>query len=245
MWSLLSLVSSPFGEVHFSPEQVFYISVAKWTFIAGLIVPFPLYYMSPFKYWCGGDGQDAKFPCSISWMTRKGLPRYFGNATWLTGWAFLLYSMTLHQQRNAIGIQIWVMTMFIAGFVTVILTPIREDVAMGHDDTIHCVGASIYIADHFLANKWVFGVDCFSANNMLGLGFTLNFFLCSVCQGLRMNDNRAARSLYDCLLRFSLMPIKYHSFILCIEVLFQFSENTLLLCFLLGFTSGRAAIAEL
>ncbi|CAK0851385.1 unnamed protein product [Prorocentrum cordatum] len=106
MWSLLSLASSPFGEVHFSPAQVFYISVAKWTFIAGLVVPFPLYYMAPFKYWCGGDGQNAKFPCSISWMTRKGLPRYFGSCTWLIGWGFLLYRMAFgpsHHRAWVVG----------------------------------------------------------------------------------------------------------------------------------------------
>ncbi|CAK0851384.1 unnamed protein product [Prorocentrum cordatum] len=153
--------------------------------------------------------------------------------------------MFLHQQSNALGIQLWAITMFLAGFVTVLMTPLREDVAMGHDDKIHCIGASIYRTDHFLANKWVFGVDCFSGNNIWGLGFTLNFFMCSVCQGLRMNGNRAARSLYDGLLRRSPVPIKYHSYIFCIEALFQFSENALLLCFLLGFTSGRAAVAEL
>jgi len=241
---LMAMASAPFGEVRMSPAQIFYITLAQRVFILNMVLNFLLYYMPPFKYLCGGDGDNTKFPCSISWMTRKGLPRYMTFGTWLPGWACLLHSYSLHEQSNALAIQIFGVTMFATGFVTCILTPIREDVAMGQRDTIHCIGASIYIVYHILAYEWVLGVDCFTGSNLYGLGLMLNLGMCGTCQYLRMNDNRVARALYESLAWKSPAQVRYSSFLYGIELLFAFSENALFFIFLLGMTSGSAVMGQ-
>eukprot|EP00931_Biecheleriopsis_adriatica_P007608 TRINITY_DN108876_c0_g1_i1.p1 TRINITY_DN108876_c0_g1~~TRINITY_DN108876_c0_g1_i1.p1 ORF type:complete len:239 (-),score=7.68 TRINITY_DN108876_c0_g1_i1:111-827(-) len=233
---------SPLGPVQFSSHQHFYVQLAQRVFIANMILNFPLYYLPPFNRWCGGDGQLARFPCSISWMTRKGLPRYLTLCTWIPGWMLLLYAYHSHEGDNRFGLQIFGLSMFAAGFVTVVLTPIQEDVAMGSRDTIHCVAASVYIVYHFLANEWVLGVDCFTGSNVYGLTFTTNSVLCCFCQFLRMDGNRKARVLYQHLIGGSgrkHLPT-FQQFVLGIEYAFQLTENLLFLAFLLGMTSGRA-----
>lgn len=240
MWGVLALLASPFGEVRLSPAQMFYIALAQRLFMTNLLMNFPLYYMPPFKYWCGGDGERAKFPCSISWMIRKGAPRCSTFCTWLPAWVLLLYAAFLHEQSNALGIQTLVLSMFISGFVTCIAYPIREDIPMGSHDTVHDTGAIVYVAHHLLFSEWFLGVDCLFGSNLHGLGFTVNTLVCGAMQQLRKNDNRHARSLYVVLSRWPLTQIKYDRFLYIIELVFAITENFLFILFVSGMSSGTA-----
>ncbi|CAK0894324.1 unnamed protein product [Prorocentrum cordatum] len=240
MRGVFEAIASPFGEVRLSPEQVFYMALAQRLFMTNIIMNFPLYYMPPFKYWCGGDGNNAKFPCSISWMIRKGAPRCSTFCTWLPGWVFLLYAAFLHEQSNALGIQALVLSMFVSGFITCIAFPIREDIPMGSHDTVHDIGAMVYVAHHLLLSEWFLGVDCLFGSNLHGLGFTVNTLVCAAVQHLRKNDNRLARHLYGRWFCGSPAQIRYDSYLYIIELVFAVTENCLFIFFVSGMSSGSA-----
>ena len=70
----------------FTPEQCALVRRARAIFLTSSVIGYPFYYLPPINGWFGGDGPNAKFPCSISWMTRKGLARYAGVSLWLFGW---------------------------------------------------------------------------------------------------------------------------------------------------------------
>eukprot|EP00930_Biecheleria_cincta_P040586 TRINITY_DN27802_c0_g1_i1.p1 TRINITY_DN27802_c0_g1~~TRINITY_DN27802_c0_g1_i1.p1 ORF type:complete len:267 (-),score=24.23 TRINITY_DN27802_c0_g1_i1:160-921(-) len=242
-------LGAPFGVVRFSSAQLFYAQIAQRLFISNLFLNFVFYYVSPFKFWCSGDGDRARFPCSISWMTRKALPRYGTFCTWIPGWMFLLYVFCTFEDDNTssavatTAIMFLGISMFMFGFITCVLTPIKEDVAMGGQDKVHGIAASIYIMYHWLVNEWVLGVDCFRGENVYCLTFSVKTIICCLCQFLRADDNRKARMLYERLnMMFQGRIPKFQQFVMVIEYAFQFTENCLFLAFLLGMTSGRAVV---
>ena len=112
----------------------------------------PLYYLPPFRHLLNGDGKGAKFPCSISWMTRRGLPRLVTLVLWNAGWLFMARAFVKDGDIAAMSSNDWarvafMLQMYATGFVTLVLTPMQgPDVAMGSADALHCHCAMIYVA---------------------------------------------------------------------------------------------------
>ena len=75
----------------FTPAQCELLRNAQIVFLTMWPVSYSLYYVSPINSWCGGDGKKAKFPCTMSWMTRKGLSRYGFIAVNFYGCALVTY----------------------------------------------------------------------------------------------------------------------------------------------------------
>jgi hypothetical protein len=77
---------------------------------------------------------------------------------WNLGWWCMLAAVFREGDLAAMTSVDWVraafaVQMYATGFLTVVMTPMRgPDVAMGNDDALHCYGAIVYVADHFLAN---------------------------------------------------------------------------------------------
>ena len=75
----------------YNAGQAALLETAQAIFIFNQVAIFPLYYVPGVRCLLGGDG-EAKFPCSISWMTRKGLPRFCTVTLWNLGWMHMLRS---------------------------------------------------------------------------------------------------------------------------------------------------------
>ena len=235
----------------FSASQAALPESARAIFISNQIAMVPLYYVLPLIApgllgLLGGDGKGSlKFPCSISWMCRKGAARYSTLVLWNLGWLLMIRAFlndgdfaamtSTDLYRAAFMIQ-----MFVTGFVCVVLTPMQgKDVAMGSRDQLHCYAAMLYVvADHWVANEFVLGVPTFSP---FGLGFIVSTLLCGSCQSLRADDDRLSRQLYvrsgaqRCFTSFA-------SFAWWIELGFMLNEMALFLIFLFGMTSGVTVV---
>jgi len=137
-------------------------------------------------------------------------------------------SMTSHDWLTCA----FMLQMYGAGFVTTVLTPMRgNDVALGHDDTLHCYAAMLYVFDHFVANIIVLGVQ---PTSPYGLAFCISASLCGLCQFLRADGERYARKLY---LTLGLRRVGLNRFLWALELGFMVLENALFLIFLAGMTS--------
>mmetsp|Transcript_31339 Transcript_31339/g.81868 ORF Transcript_31339/g.81868 Transcript_31339/m.81868 type:complete len:237 (-) Transcript_31339:266-976(-) len=231
----------------FTSHEAALLRQAQSLFILSQLLNFPLYYLPGLRGLFGGDGKgETKFPCSISWMTRKGAPRLTTLLLWNVGWACMLAavvgraleSMTLGDALKAIlGVQ-----MFATGFVTVVLTPMRgRDVALGTADALHCYTAMVYVFDHVLANEFLLGVS--SLFNPYGLGFLMTSGLCGVCQFLRAWDDKYAKRLFVRTLARS-QVLSFDTFVWCLEAGFMLFENALFIIFLFGMTSGISIVDD-
>ena len=129
---------------------------------------------------------------------------------------------------------LFMLQMYVTGFVTVVLTPMRgPDVALGRTDALHCYAAMIYVVDHAVAYEFFLGVGLFTTN--YGLGFVTTSMLCGLCQFLRANDDHAAKIVHTRLIG-NWMSLK--TLIHVLELGFMLFENALFFVFLFGMTSG-------
>lgn len=173
----------------FTSHQAQLLGTAQFLFIFEQVIIFPLYYLPGLR---GRDGPSTKFPCSISWMTRKGLPRLVTLILWNLGWMFMVRAYFKDGDIEHMSSVDWwkavfMLQMYATGFITVVLTPMKgPDVAMGKADTLHCNAATIYVFDHFIANQFVLGVGFTSA---FGFGFIATSVLCGVFQALRADGD--------------------------------------------------------
>ena len=230
------------GDSTLSPRQYWLLSVAQMLFITNQLTNFPLYYLPGLRGVGGSDGKGStKFPCSISWMTRKGLPRWSTLLLWNIGWACMLWAFI---NEGDLSTLVWpsdwlralfMLQMYATGFVVVVATPMQgPDVALGQQDALHCYAALLYVADHAFALQFVLGVDVFTS--AYGCSFLLCTALCGLCQFLRADGDRAARIVY---LRFlSSKMLSFATFTYILEFGFMAFENALFLVFLCGMTSG-------
>jgi len=219
----------------FTAEQASLLFTAQRLFIISQVVIFPLYYLPGLR-----DEKDARFPCSISWMTRKGSPRYATLLFWNLGWACMMLAYVQRALSSADPMFDWLkaiftLQMYATGFVTVVLTPMKgPDVALGSTDALHCYAAMLYVADHVLANELILGVPLTSA---YGAGFAVSSSLCGACQFLRAKDDLYAKRLYVRALARSQL-LSYETFVYILESGFMLFENALFFIFLFGMTSG-------
>ena len=183
----------------------------------------------------GGDGKGkTKFPCSISWMCRKGAGRYSTLMLWNWGWflmirAFLKDGDFAAMSDTDIYRAVFMVQMFVTGFVCVVLTPMQgPDVALGSRDRLHCYAAMAYVADHWIANQFVLGVSTFSP---YGLGFIATTLLCGTCQFVRADNDRLSRKFYASVGGSKRMRMSFASFAWFIELGFTTNEVGLFLVF--------------
>ena len=214
---------------------------AQFVFILQLALTIPLYYAPGLRGLFGGDGRRTKFPCSLSWMTRKGLPRLNALVLWNYGWLCMARAFFKDGSFDAMSTTDWwraafMVQMFATGFVTVVLTPmVGPDVALGQSDALHCYSAIVYVADHFLANQFVLGVPL--ASNAFGVGFVATAVPCGVCQYLRADGDLAARKLHARATG-SVKAPSLAAFLYLLEIVFMVFEFALFGVFLVGMTSG-------
>lgn len=222
----------------FSAQQFALLSTAQQLFILNQLTNFPLYYLPGLRCVCGGDGDKVKFPCSISWMTRRGLPRMSTLVLWNLGWLYMLRCFFFDGDIVAMdNASLWraafVLQMYATGFVTVVLTPMKgPDVALGSSDALHCYAAMLYVFDHVVINEFVLGVSL--RGSAFAWGFAASSLLCGVFQFLRADGDKHAKLLHRrCVGRFMRLEV----FVYVLELGFMITENLLFFVFLLGMTA--------
>merc|ERR1712232_473521 len=115
---------------------------------------------------------------------------------------------------------------------------------MGTNDTVHGISAAVYVACHLLANEWVLGVSCRPWGldaNIFGSLFAVFASGCTLCQILRVEDNRRARRACEFLQSLNVLGserLRFQTFLLFLEYAFMLTENMLFLFFLIGMTGG-------
>ena len=117
-----------------TPADLAQIGLARNLFQASWAVPLACYFLV--------EPRPLRFPMSISWTIRRGLPRWVHHASWLAGWS--IFAAALVRAGNAF-VTTFSLQMFATGALTVILCPLS---GRKLQDAIHWLSALIYMADH-------------------------------------------------------------------------------------------------
>ena len=112
----------------FTAQQAQLLFQARAVFIFQQLIIFPLYFAPGLRGLLGGD-RRTKFPCSISWMIRKGAPRLCTLILWNLGWLLMMRAFLKDGDVASMSATDWaravfMLQMYAMGFVTVVLTPI-------------------------------------------------------------------------------------------------------------------------
>ena len=120
----------------YTPAQCNLFREAQVIYLSTWPVMFSLYYLPPINGWLGGDGARAKFPCTLSWITRKGLPRWCFVSMWLYAclhwWQIALDELVQSGfDVNALEQEQWIKVFmfskfFVLGCISMILTPMKK-----------------------------------------------------------------------------------------------------------------------
>ena len=117
-----------------SVNDVAAIRTARNIFIVSQILPTVAYF---------AFDASPRFPCSISFSVRRGLPRVLQEASWLYGW-WLMANVMLSAQSAFISF--FTMQMFITGFIGVCIFRLGDGSRL--TALIHQYAAGLYMADH-------------------------------------------------------------------------------------------------
>jgi len=124
-----------------NPHQLWLIKAGRNTFLFCQVVPQLLYYL---RY----SEKNPRFPATISYTIRKGLPRWLHGFSWTLGWGLTLSGMLPHSNR---AIRLYMLQMVLTGVIN-ILFPVESGGAYEHK--IHYWTAAMYLADHY----WLFEI---------------------------------------------------------------------------------------
>lgn len=118
-------------------EDVDQIVLARTIFQLNAVIPAGLYYFTRY-----GRDPIPKFPATISYTIRLGLPKWVSHLGWSAGW-YLMYRVI--QRRGDQLLKAFSMQMFATGIVTTAICPLGKS-ELG--DTIHAMAACLYMLDH-------------------------------------------------------------------------------------------------
>jgi hypothetical protein len=181
----------------------------------------------------GGFGLEAhpKFPATISFTIRGGLPLYSNMLVWTAGWTQM---MRVLLRKGDTLCKIFATQMYCVGFSTVYLFPVG---AGGTSDLIHGACAGLYFIYHIVLFKYL------RTTTPYKVGFYTSFalFLFSLSRIRRIEKNHQFRSESNAegnkQQKRSLPPVIRRK-LWWHELLLMVSENTMFVSFLLGMTSS-------
>jgi len=117
-----------------APADVATIELARNVFQASWIVPLGLYFAL--------EPQPRRWPITISWTIRRGVPKLAHHACWISGW-LLFVAAAWH--AGDLLISAFIVSMFLTGALAIILCPIGQSPLQ---DKVHWVASLIYMCDH-------------------------------------------------------------------------------------------------
>jgi len=128
-----------------TPRDIRQLHRARALFHACSIIPCALYYF-------GTSERPTKFPATISFTIRKGVPRWAHHVLWAAGWACM---GEVIRNAGSQWVQRFTASMVATGVWTVVVF------RLGHgrvSDLAHFIGAGVYMLDHEMLCS-VFKVD--------------------------------------------------------------------------------------
>ena len=117
-----------------APVDIAQVALARDVFQASWILPLGLYFLF--------EPAPRKWPITISWTIRKGVPKLVHHACWLSGW--LLFVAAGARVGDTL-VTAFLVSMFVTGALSVILCPIGVSPLK---DKIHWVASLLYMVDH-------------------------------------------------------------------------------------------------
>ena len=115
-------------------------------FYATFVVPTLIYYCAP--AWLRPD-PSPRFPATISYTIRRGLPKWVHHTIWLGGWHCVLGAHA--GPARPLG-RAFLCQMVATGVVATVLAPCGHTVPL---DALHYLGAFFYMVDHIaLLRYW-------------------------------------------------------------------------------------------
>ena len=115
-----------------------HVITAQALFHLSMLVPMVLFYI--FRL---GDAAP-RFPATISWTVRAGVPRYAQNSIWLCGWGYMGAFMAATGDG---AMQVFAVLMVLTGVVGVMFCPVGVSPRV---DTVHYIASFINMLDHFV-----------------------------------------------------------------------------------------------
>ena len=144
-----------------TPADLASMGFARDLFQASWAVPLAIY--------AALEPRPRRFPMSISWTIRKGVPKLVHHILWLSGWALLAATL---MRTGDVFVARFALQMFATGALTVIICPLS---GRRVQDAIHWVSALVYMCDHVV----MFGV--LGTKPAFVSGFWACFAAMSVC----------------------------------------------------------------
>ena len=112
---------------------------ARTLFQLASLLPAVLYYLR-----IGHRDRPPKFPATISWTIRAGLPKWLHYVIWSGGWARMY---AIFQRRGDGFAKRFAQQMYATGVITTMLASLGKSEIL---DAIHFVGAAAYMIDHHI-----------------------------------------------------------------------------------------------
>ena len=208
-------------------DDVQMIKLARFLFHSCSILPPLLYYMG------AGDDNPPKFPATISFTIRKGVPKQAQLLLWVAGWACMSNAV-----RRSQVVQKFCAKMFLTGVWTTVLFRLGRDAA---SDAAHFVGAGVYMLDHIvmmkvLKTKPTFR-KAFYASLLVLLTSIGGTHAAERVAGLPMESCNRTNTA-DRARRIAALPTKLRRRLFFCELLVMLSENLLFASFIQGMPSG-------
>jgi len=209
-------------------QDVQKLKFARSLFHSCSVLPALLYYM-------GTVERPAKFPATISFTIRKGLPKHVQTLLWVSGWTTM---GRIIQRAGSKFIRKFCLKMFLTGVWTTQLFRLGQGPL---SDVAHFGGAAIYMLDHaalfeILNTKPLFRKIFYSSFVALvvGCGGTRAM---EIIAGLPMESD-SDTSTADRARRLSNVNAKVRRKLFLWELLVMVSENLLFASFVQGMPSG-------
>ena len=95
----------------FTAHQAQLLYQAQAIFIFQQLIIFPLYFAPGLRGRLGGDVRP-KFPCSISWMIRKGASRVCTLLFWNSGWLLMMRAFFKDGHAASMSVTDWARAAF-------------------------------------------------------------------------------------------------------------------------------------
>lgn len=122
------------------PQDINTIKLARFLFHSCSLVP-------PILYYSGTVETPPKFPATISYTIRKGLPQKAQMVLWMSGWACMYHVI---RKRSSLLVRRFCTKMFLTGIWTTVVFRLGQGPV---HDVCHAVGAAVYMLDHAVLLK--------------------------------------------------------------------------------------------
>ena len=184
-------------------------------------------------YYLGTSESKTKFPATISFTIRKGIPKWAQHMIWMRGW-WHTYAVLSKKGRFT---SIFSKQMIATGIVATWLFPVGKSEAV---DRVHFVTSALYMIDHICL------LQLLGIRSIYKVGFYLSFLLMATALFFRKKMEQLARlpsegdvdnNQLEALREMQLKgPAKRKLWWL--EGAVMFFENSLFFSFVSGMTSG-------